>query len=136
MFARNHSALGVHQALLIPNDLKGFLAELGSIWAIELLALLRANPLRAWSTDELVRELRASVMVVAELLPRFKKLGLVDSPEAGRWSWRPASTELEKLAEAVARAYATTPLALIKAVTQPNSQIHLLADAFKLKDDT
>ena len=50
--------------------------------------------------------------------------------------WRPQSAELDKLSNAVARAYATTPVALIKAVAQQQkSQIHLLADAFKLKDD-
>ena len=122
---------------MIPEDVRAFVAdELGSIWAIELLVLLRADPRRAWSPEELVRELRASAMVVGELLPRFKKLGLVDSPEAGRWNWRPASPELERMSEAVARAYTTTPVALIKAISQqPTSQVHLLADAFKLKED-
>src|SRR5690348_1681970 len=121
---------------LITDDVRGFVAaELGSIWAIELLVLLRADRQRAWSTDELVRELRASAMVVADILPRFRKLGLVDSPEAGRWIWNPQTAELSRLADAVARAYATTPVALIKAVAQPKSQIHLLADAFKLKED-
>ncbi len=126
------------QVILIPDDLRAFVAtELGSIWAIELLVLLRADPGRAWSTDELVRELRASAMVLGELLPRFKKLGLVETRDVGRWNWHPASPELEKLAEGIAKAYATTPLALIKAFAQQSrSQIHLLANAFKLKDDT
>jgi hypothetical protein len=136
VYVRGSVAHGGYRAVLISDDLRGFAAnELGSIWAIELLVLLRADPGRAWSADELVRELRASAMVVGELLPRFRKLGLIESPEAGRWSWRPASADLERLSEAVARAYATRPIALIKAVAQqPNSQIHLLADAFKLKD--
>jgi hypothetical protein len=121
--------------ILISDDLRSFVAtELGSIWAIELLVLLRAEPNRAWTTDALVRELRASAMVLGELLPQFKKLGLVECPEAGCWSWHPASAGLDRLSEAVAKAYATTPVTLIKAVARPQSQVHLLADAFKLKD--
>lgn len=128
--------LDAGEAALIPDDVRAFVVrDLGSIWAIELLVLLRDTAERPWSAEELVRELRASGMVVGELLPRFKNLGLVESPGHGRWVWRPVTPELDRLSGGVAKAYATTPVALAKTIAQAKTQIHLLADAFKLKGD-
>ena len=53
-----------------------------SVWALELLLLLRADPARRWSPAELLKELRASTSLVDENLAHFERQGLALKDDA------------------------------------------------------
>jgi hypothetical protein len=108
--------------------------SIGSVWALELLLLLRRTAPRVWSKDELVREIRGSDSIVQDALTRFSTLGLVAATD-GRHEYRPAGPELAGLVDEIARIYAAKPVSVIKAImSAPNEKLRIFSDAFRLKD--
>ena len=108
-------------------------AYVPSVWALELLLLLRADPQRRWSPTELLKELRASTSLVDENLARFERQGLAIRAEEG-WHFAPASPHLEALAAALAELYRERPMHTISLIARPDP-LRALADAFRLKRD-
>ena len=111
-------------------------STLRSVWALELLLLMRGDADRHWSAEALTRELRANLSLVGELLAHFHRCGLIVRTEKEEWIWRPANGELEYFAKATAEAYAQKPFQVIKAILDaPNDRMRSFADAFKLRKD-
>jgi hypothetical protein len=109
-------------------------ASVRSVWALELLLLLRRDPGRAWSPDELVRELRGSPAIVAEELAGLQRAGLVAAEPDGRFRYGPQAPRLDELAAGVQRMYAAKPMAIVKAImAAPNDKLRIFSDAFRLK---
>jgi len=109
---------------------------LGSVWALKLMLMLRDNAAHSWSVSALNAELRASIPLVAGLLSRFQRFGLVAECEPGTWAWCPASPELADTAAEVAEAYALSPVRIIELIAAgPADPIILFADAFRLRKD-
>ena len=102
-----------------------------SVWALDVLLLVRRPPLRGWSPGELVGELRASDAVVLGVLEGFQREGLVAKGEDGRFSFAPAAQALEDLTVALAEAYSERPVAVINAIVSSDAQLQALADAFR-----
>jgi hypothetical protein len=121
---------------LIPEALQRLIRDnLKSVWALELLLLMSRERARSWSADDLNRELRGSLGLVADLLAKFKQAGLV-TEESGQYRYRAATAELERAVHELEAAYAARPLAVVKAVlAAPNEKIQTFADAFKVKKD-
>jgi hypothetical protein len=121
----------------IPEDLLDFLqTTIGSIWALELMLTLRRQPLATWTPAALTAEMRANLQLVSDILRRFERSGLVVAAEPGHWTWRAATPELDRLADASAAAYARTPLRVTRAIAESsNRRIRQFADAFKLRPD-
>lgn len=110
-------------------------AHLHSVWSLELLLILTKQPEQQWTVDSLVRQMRGSTSLVAGLLDRFQREGLIASPSAGHWQWKPATPELRTLSMQIAEAYARTPFAVIQAIAEaPNPSVMDFADAFRLRD--
>lgn len=103
-----------------------------SLWALDLLLLVRRPPPRSWSVRELVGEMRASEAVVIGVLDVFQRDGLVATDGDGRFRFAPAVETAEQLAEALAEAYAARPMAVRTAITSTGSDLQSLADAFRL----
>jgi hypothetical protein len=104
-----------------------------SVWALELLLVLRRTPLRPWSSAELVSELRASEAVVGGVLSGLEAGGLVQSMPDGRVRFS-ASSELDELCDALAEAYRERPVAVLTAISAPEDRLASLANAFRWKD--
>lgn len=116
-------------------ELAGFVREhLRSVWAVELLLLLRRDPERCWPPDALVAELRASSNLVRDNLSGFQKSGLAVEDDAGCWRYAPAAPLLDELAGRLERAYRERPVAIINFIARPDP-IQGLADAFKWRGD-
>lgn len=114
-------------------DLLAFIRRsIPSLWALDVLLLVRRPPLRSWSTGELVRELRASDAVVVGVLAGFQRDGVVARGEDDRFSFAPAAELLEELTVALADAYAERPFAVINAIVSTDVKLQTLADAFRL----
>ena len=104
-----------------------------SVWALELLLLLRADPARRWSPAELLKELRASTSLVDENLARFYAQGLVLQDDAG-WHFAPANPHLDSLAAELAALYRERPMYTIGLIARPDP-LQSLANAFRIKRD-
>ncbi len=115
-------------------DLVAFIrGHVRSVWALELLLLLRSNPAARWSSAALVRELRASTKLVQENLAGFERDGLA-AQDAEGWRFAPATSLLEELTGRLAALYRERPMATIALISRIDP-VQSLADAFKLKGD-
>lgn len=105
-----------------------------SVWALELLLLMRAHPDRAWTAEQLVTELRASTPLVSQVLQTFHHAGLVRETDAGHFEYAPASPTLEARCEELERAYRERPVTVINAiVASSNDDLKSFADAFRFR---
>ena len=117
-------------------DLAAFVREhMRSVWAVELLMLLRRDPERCWPAEALVAELRASMNLVVDNLAAFERSGLAVRDDAGCWRYAPAAAALDDLAGRLERAYRERPVAIINLIAKPPDPIQGLADAFKWRGD-
>jgi hypothetical protein len=117
-------------------DLAAFVREhMRSVWAVELLLLLRRDRERCWPPEQLVAELRASMNLVADNLAAFERGGLSVRDDAGCWRYAPAAAALDRLAGRLEQAYRERPVAIINLISKPPDPIQGLADAFKWRGD-
>jgi Mn-dependent DtxR family transcriptional regulator len=121
---------------MIPEHIASFLrTTIKSVWALDLLVLMKSAPSQSWTVARLNEGLRASTSLVEEILATFTRQGLVTSEPDGRYRYR-ADGETDALASELARLYAERPLTVIKEiVSAPNEKIHSFVDAFRLKKD-
>ena len=103
-----------------------------SVWALDVLLLVRRPPARSWSMQELVGELRASDAVVSGVLIGFQREGLVARGEDGRFRFAPAGGLLDDLTVALAQAYADRPVTVINAIVASDATLQTRAEAFRL----
>src|SRR6185312_2364870 len=98
--------------------------SLRSVWELELLLLFRRQRTRLWIVDELVHDLRASVLIVGDALDALQKVGLVSKNAKDEYQYWPISPELGQLVEDLAAAYASSPVAVTEAIlSAPSSSI-------------
>lgn len=121
---------------MIEPDLLGFIrAAVRSVWALELLILMRASADRSWTLADLVREMRASERLVGEILQTFEDAGMVMRLEEDRFRYAPASPLLDKLSGDLERTYRTKPVKVVNAIVAASeSKVQSLADAFRFRD--
>lgn len=106
-----------------------------SVWALEMLLLLRRERPRAWRSPDLVRELRSSDSAVGEAIASLRGAGFASTDSGDAVKYDPASPQLDEIAERVQAIYGEKPLAVAKAImSAPNDKLRVFADAFKLKD--
>jgi hypothetical protein len=107
-----------------------------SAWPLELLLVLRQEPLNPWDLDALVRELRASTAAVSEGLVALRRVGFVGTDAEGRYCYAPRSPEQDALAAELASLYNRKPRAIMRVIlSAPNDRIQTFADAFRLRKD-
>jgi hypothetical protein len=117
-------------------DLFGFIREqLRSVWALELLLLMRRKADRRWTPQELVEELRASHALVSDNLTSFERAGLVVADEEGCYAFSPASPLLVSLVDQLDAAYRERPVTVINTIVSPPDKLQALADAFRIRGD-
>ncbi len=122
---------------MIPERVRAFLrATIKSVWALDLLVLMKNAPDRAWTVGALNDRLRASTTLVEEILKGFTREGLVTANADDTYAYTPASAEMDAVAGELVRLYAERPVAIIKEIlSAPNEKIHSFVDAFRLKKD-
>lgn len=117
--------------MAIDSDLVAFVRRhVRSVWALELLLLLRRDPARRWTSLELVRELRASTSLVSDNLQRFEAGGLVvRQDKAVRYA--PSSPVLEAYCVRLEAAYRKRPVAVINLIAQPQEPSETAPDRLR-----
>lgn len=121
--------------MLEPALLAFIRTSIPSIWALELLLLLRRAAPGYLSRDELVQLLRATPTLIDRLLGEFTGSGLVARNESGAYRFECATAQTETLCESLAIAADERPIALRDAIiSAPNDKLRDLADAFRFND--
>ena len=122
--------------MTISPDLLAFMRHnLTSVWALELLLLLRSAPDRDWTVAALVAELRASEPLVTGVLEHLGRTGLVAANADGSVRYAPAGRAVGALCDQLERAYRQRPVAVIGAISAPADKLQALADAFRIRGD-
>jgi hypothetical protein len=115
-------------------ELLSFVREhIRSVWALELLLLLRRDAERYWEPDSLVRELRASQTLVNDNLQRLADASLVIRVDQGCWRYAPAAPVQDELCAQLEAAYRERPVAVVNMIAKPADPLQSLADAFKFR---
>ncbi|MFC4172002.1 hypothetical protein ACFOYU_08015 [Microvirga sp. GCM10011540] len=119
------------------DELREFLRHsLRSVWNIELLLLLARHQGRSWPAGDLVRELRASDLVVSQGVDGLQQAGLIIAESGETYRYAPASPNLDRLVQQLERVYRERPSAVTKALfSSPTDRLTTFADAFRLKKD-
>jgi hypothetical protein len=104
-----------------------------SVWALELLLVMKGRPQRAWSTAALVQELRASAVLVQDNLALLLAGGLIRQDSEG-FVYGPATPVLEEAVEALEAAYRQRPVSVINLIIGGSTDtVQGFADAFRFK---
>lgn len=115
-------------------DVLSFIREhIRSVWALELLLKLKADPERCWSADELVEAMRASHVLVDDNLAALMSAGLVVPDDAGCFRYHAAAPALARLCDELEETYRVRPVTVIRWISAPAERLQSLADAFKFR---
>jgi hypothetical protein len=105
-----------------------------SIWALEVLLLLRRKAPGGLTPDEIVSSLRASPMLIARIIDQLEAEGLVGRDEGDVIRFECRAPELTQLCDALDQASQDRPIALRDAIaSSPNDKLRNFSDAFRLK---
>jgi hypothetical protein len=118
-----------------PDDLLRFVgSSFRSIWALELLLILKREP-RDWPHAELVERTRSSDLVVSKAIDGLVTVGLaVDEGEGARYM--PINDDVAQCVDQLEQLYATRPDAVRRAIVSASaSGVTAFADAFRLRKD-
>jgi hypothetical protein len=130
------SLWGEKLELAADSDLVAFVRDhIRTVWALEILLLLKRDLARCWTAADLERELRANHKLVADILVQFQAGGLAAVDDAGCHLYGPATPQLAALADQIEAAYQQRPVAVINLIAG-SGPLRSLADAFKFRGDT
>lgn len=118
---------------MLDEDLLAFIqSSIRSVWALEVLLLLRRTPDHAWSSEAVAHELRANDRLVSEQLATLETAGLIACDEGCRYA--PAAPTLDALCGRLETAYRERSGQVIKAIMAgPNDKLQIFADAFRIR---
>ena len=107
---------------------------LDSVWSLELLLLLHAQPDRSWTTADLVRELRSSDLVVAQSLRNLLDAGLVLDEGAGTIRYSAVAPDLAAFVRRLEHEYRARPNHVRRIIVgRSNAKLTSFSDAFLLR---
>lgn len=104
-----------------------------TIWALEILLTLHADPHRRWLAPELIKELRASTTLIDENLSRFERHGLA-LKDGLHWYFAPANPLLQAMTDQLSILYRERPVHVMGLITRADP-IRSLAQAFRIRKD-
>jgi predicted transcriptional regulator len=119
----------------IPEDVERFIAEhVHSVEQLEILLLLHRTRARAWSPDEIARELRIDAGSAASRLEDLRARGLVAANGSPTYVYAPTSLEGDSVVTKLATTYSERRVAVINLIfSKPAANIRSFADAFRLR---
>jgi hypothetical protein len=107
-----------------------------SVWALEVLQYLAANPAARFTADELITALRISDAVVSQSVENLSAAGLTVVDNEGRVALHQSNPEQARLIAAAIEFYQKSPDKVRRLiVAQASPGVTAFADAFKLRKD-
>src|SRR5262245_58387756 len=118
----------------VADPVKRFIVDsISSVVQLEALLLLRASE-RAWTVDELSRELRIDRDGVAAQLDPLVDAVLARDPAAVAYRYQPQSAAVASVIDALAAGYAERRVTIIGLIySKPAESIRVFADAFRIR---
>jgi hypothetical protein len=118
----------------VPASVRGFIAShIVSVAQLDVLLLVRAAADKEWTASEVARALVTQPEAAAGWLRDLASRGLVSDNE-GRYRYAPASSELDRVVDALAESYANYRVAVIGLIfARPSERITSFADAFRIR---
>lgn len=120
-----------------PADVRAFIANhISSIAQLEMLLLLKSDPTKKWSVDEISKALYATPEMSAGQLASLEACGLLvaASDAANHYQYWPKTPELESVVNRLAELYRDRRVSVITALySEPVNKVQTFADAFKLR---
>jgi len=111
-------------------------ASFRSVWALELLCVLRKHAGTPQTPETLVESLRASDQVVRTSLAELVAAGLVSVDGQGNATYAPATSALDRLAVATESYYSKSPDTVRRIIVRAaNPGPSAFSDAFRLGGD-
>ena len=123
----------------LPDDVRRFIdAHITSVEQLEALVLLKVDPSKEWSPQEVAKSLYTSEESVAGRLTELHKHGLVSEvrSDSKRYRLEPRSKRLQDDLEATLEAYTKRKVAVINHIfAGPSDEVQGFADAFRFRKD-
>jgi hypothetical protein len=118
-------------------QLESFIANsFRSVWALDLLTYLAANPGTFFRPGDLVTQLRASDAVVSQSVDNLTAAGLAVVDDDGRVGYQEAAGDQGALVTKAIEFYGHSPDKVRRLiVAQANPGVTAFADAFKLRKE-
>lgn len=115
-------------------DVSDFLqGSFRSVWSLELLLLLQAQPDRAWTPQQLIAELRSSEAVVRQGIGDLLAAGMIVTEGEDLVRYAPASDSLRDIVPRVIRAYQVESSNVRRLIVQGSSEkLRNFSEAFRI----
>jgi len=119
-----------------PDDLKDFIRKhIHSVAQLEILLMLRKEPERTWTADEVTNSLYLQSEMVTQMLKDISQRGFAVETQ-GRFRYQPANDTDRRLIDRLAQVYQERRVAVITAIfSKPIDFIKAFADAFRLRKE-
>lgn len=123
----------------LDNELREFIQQyISSVGQLDVLLLLRAEPDREWTVEEVTERLRTSESAAILHLQELQARGLVLVSQEGQASFRfrPVSDWQRKMVEQLADCYGKYRVAVTSVIhSKPSSALQWFSDSFRLRED-
>ena len=115
-------------------DLKEFIGRyIHSVAQLEILLMLRSEPHRSWTPQEVTQKLYLQVEMTSQLLEEIVQRGLATKTENGFY-YRPISDLDRDAIDRLAQIYQERRVAVIAEIfSKPKDSLRAFADAFRMR---
>ena len=123
---------------LAPEVMAFLLSDVRSLEDLQVLMSCAESPGRWWDAAGMAREAGVSVTAARHALDHFVRRNLLDIRVTGdvRYSFSPATGDLQHAVLACAAAYRSRPLAVVKVIAGARqTSVRDFADAFRIRRD-
>jgi hypothetical protein len=120
----------------LPEDVQRFIVEhVNSVEQLETLLLLRSDPQKLWTVDEVSHALYTQSAAAQMRLGDLQARGLLAAHADDRWQYG-ATGDADELVGRLADLYRDRRVTVITLIySKPQQQVQAFADAFKLRKD-
>jgi hypothetical protein len=112
--------------------------QIESLAQLEALLLLRKDPARYWTSEEIAKALYITPEMASLLLADMARRGLArtESQSAARFAYRPHDSETDRIVSELASLYQERRVAVISLIySKPLNKVQTFADAFRLRKE-
>ena len=121
----------------LPDDVHRLIVEhINSVEQLETLLLLRSEPQRVWTVDEVSHALYTQPAAAQMRLDDLQSRGLLLRGDNSGWQYNQANAPVDRLIGLLADLYRDRRVTVITLIySKPHQQVQAFADAFKLRKD-
>lgn len=119
----------------LPDDVHRFIHQhVTSVEQLEVLLLVRRSPGRAWSAEDMARELYSHPTSIARRFQALLAAGLLRETGVGYFQYAPRSMELDATVARVEAMYRERRVAVISAIASRSVEnVRAFSDAFRIR---